>query len=65
MATCDRCYEETLSTIMSMFDTAMICPACKQKEREHKDYERAIKAETDAIKRGDYNYKGLGRPRDL
>jgi hypothetical protein len=62
---CDRCYKETLITIMSMFNTDVICSDCKRKEREHPDYEKALDADVEAIRGGDYNFKGVGRPTDL
>ena len=47
---------------MSMFDTKMICMECEQKEREHPDYKKAKQAELDAVKRGKYNFEGIGHP---
>ena len=45
---------------MSMFNTQEICPVCKEQERQHPRYEEACKADREAIKRGDYNFKGIG-----
>lgn len=45
---------------MSMFDTALLCPNCKKAERNHPDYEKAVKADHDAIRNGDFNFKGIG-----
>jgi len=61
MSKCQSCRKETTATIMSMFDTRMICLDCEQKEREDPRYEKARKAESDAVRRGDYNFRGIGR----
>ena len=50
---------------MSMFNTEMICSECKEKESKHKDYERAREIEYQEVKRGNYNFKGIGKPHDL
>lgn len=60
MAKCDRCSKETLSTIMSMFNYDVLCLECKQKEREHPDYEAAREAEADAVRAGNYHFPGIG-----
>lgn len=62
MARCQRCYKETFATIMSMFDTKMICMDCAQKERSHPEYQKAKEAELNAVKNGNYNYQGIGYP---
>ena len=41
MPACDRCGEETSSTIMSMYDTTEICDSCKREERKRPDYAKA------------------------
>ena len=65
MSDCERCKNETLSLSMSMFNTDMCCNACLQLERNHPDYEKARKAEHEAISRGEYNFAGIGLPDDL
>jgi len=65
MPICDRCGKETQATIMSTFNTEMICLECKAKERAHPDYERARAAEARAVRAGDYNFPGVGKPSDL
>lgn len=62
---CQRCGKETNCMIMSMFNTDMICEECKERERNHKDYERAREIEYQEVKRGNYNFKGIGKPHDL
>lgn len=41
MQKCDRCFKDTFSTIMSMFNTQIICPDCKEKETKRSDYKQA------------------------
>jgi hypothetical protein len=65
MKSCQRCFKETLATIMSRFNTDIICPECADTERAHPDYKRAQEAELAACKRGDYNFPGVGLPSDL
>jgi len=57
---CERCGRETVATIMSMYNTQMICMDCKGEERQRPDYERARKAEEEACRRGDFNFPGVG-----
>lgn len=57
---CDRCGGSLEGgRIMSMINTECICLACKEKEKARKDYEKAVEAEQDEIKKGNYNYKGI------
>jgi hypothetical protein len=63
--TCDRCKAETLSTIMSKFNTEMICMDCKAKERAHPQYRAACDAELAQVQMGNYNFDGVGKPDDL
>jgi hypothetical protein len=65
MSTCQRCYARTLATTMSTFNTQIICLDCERKERAHPAYGEAVKAEAAAVKRGDRNFPGIGKPRDL
>ncbi len=60
MTICDRCSKETRSTIMSMFNTDIICMDCKSKERKRPEYKAAVNADDDAIRAGNYNFKGIG-----
>jgi hypothetical protein len=56
---CDRCGEPTNGvTIMSIFNEDIICMPCKEAEKKDPEYNAASKAEINAIKRGDRNYKG-------
>ncbi len=60
MTICDRCFKETRSTIMSMFNTDIICMDCKSRERKRPEYKTAVDADDDAIRAGNYNFKGIG-----
>jgi len=50
---------------MSRFNTDIICVPCEDKEKAHPLYEKAWEAELAAVKAGDYNYPGIGKPEDL
>lgn len=62
---CERCGKETKSFTMSMFNEEYICMECKEKERQHPDYQRARDAEHEAVKNGNMNFSGIGKPADL
>lgn len=63
---CDRCGSNTNGkTVMSMFNQDVICMDCKDREKAHPDYKTAVDADNAAIKSGDYNFKGIGKPEDL
>lgn len=57
---CQRCFKETSGHIMSMFNTQLICFDCSDKEQKRDDYDAACKADHDAIRQGNYNFKGVG-----
>lgn len=58
---CDRCYGSLEGgRIMSMFNEDCICMECSKKERERDDYKKAVEADHHEIKRGNYNFKGIG-----
>lgn len=58
---CDRCGKELSGgRTMSMFNNECICMECKRKEKQRPDYSAAVKADCDAIKKGNYNYVGIG-----
>lgn len=57
---CDRCGKSLKGgRIMSMFNEDCICLECKDKERKDPDYQKAVEADVQEIKRGNYNYKGI------
>ena len=58
---CDRCGGSLDGgRIMSMFNEDVICMACKEKEQKRADYRKAVEADNAAIRRGDFNFKGIG-----
>ena len=58
---CDRC-GKILSggRTMSMFNEDCICMECKDKETQRADYDKAVQADHSEIKKGNYNFKGIG-----
>lgn len=65
MPVCDRCRESAQITTMSRFNTQMICMPCESTERKHPAYAAAAEAERLAVLRGNYNFPGVGLPKDL
>ena len=65
MTLCQRCGREALATIMSKFNTQIICMDCKQRERAHPAYKAADEAEVAAVRAGIKNFPGIGKPDDL
>ena len=58
---CDRCGGSLEDgRIMSRFNTDCLCMKCAEVERSHPDYQKAVEAEHEALKRGDRNFKGIG-----
>lgn len=62
---CPRCGKPASTTTCSRFNTEMICIPCEVKETHHPDYQRAYKAEMAAVRAGNYNFPGIGKPADL
>ena len=57
---CDRCGKSTDGkTTMSVFNEDVICMNCKEEEKKDPDYDAAVRAEQEAIRRGDYNFPGV------
>ena len=65
MAKCMRCGEETSVTIMSYFNTDILCIECDEKERAHPEFKEARAEEERHVRAGNYNFKGVGAPKDL
>jgi hypothetical protein len=63
--TCDRCNKPLVAWTMSYFNRDVICMPCRDKERRHRDYTKAVERESEAVARGDYNFPGIGKPADL
>lgn len=58
---CERCHKPTNGkTIMSMFNEQVICMECKDKEKKRSDYNDAVQADIAEIRKGNYNFKGIG-----
>lgn len=57
---CDRCGKKTNCFTMSMFNTDNICMECKEKEKQHPDYKKAVDADMAEIRKGNYNFQGIG-----
>lgn len=62
---CERCGSEARISICSIFNTEQICRGCREREEAHPDFERAREAEARAVRSGDYNFPGIGKPADL
>ena len=58
---CDRCGGSLeRGRIMSMYNTDIICMDCKAEERKRDDYKLAVEADHAEIRRGNYNFGGIG-----
>jgi len=62
---CDRCGTKTFVSKGSMFNKDMLCMGCIEKEKKHPDYDRARQVEHEEVKKGNYNFEGVGKPIDL
>lgn len=62
---CDRCFKSNSSTIMSMFNTDIICNDCKDKETKHPKYAEARDIEAAMVRNGNFGFRGIGKPSDL
>ena len=59
---CDGCGMDINSCrIMSMFNQECICMVCKEKETKDPRYKKARDREHEEVKKGNYNFKGLGK----
>ncbi len=57
---CQRCFNETSITQMSMLNTQECCMDCIETEKERPDYQRARDEESRQVQSGNYNFKGIG-----
>ena len=58
---CERCGGSLKDgRIMSMYNKQCICMKCKADERKRKDYKAALDADNAEIKKGNYNFTGIG-----
>lgn len=65
MFRCERCGKPAYNWKMSYFNTEKICPACQKAEKMHPMYGAAKTAAQEAVKAGNYNFPGIGKPDDL
>jgi ssDNA-binding Zn-finger/Zn-ribbon topoisomerase 1 len=65
---CDRCGSTGQVLTMSRFNTEWVCcgpGSCEEIEKAHPLYPAARAAEEEAVRRGDMNFPGVGKPPDL
>lgn len=61
--TCARCgTDASHGSIVSKFNTDVLCMDCKAREVAHPAYAEADRAEVDAVRQGDLNFPGIGAP---
>ena len=65
MTRCDRCSTDVDVTTMSYFNEEIICMDCDEKERKHPKFKEALEADQEAVRKGDFNFPGIGKPSDL
>lgn len=59
---CDRCGKDLKAgRIMSQFNTSCLCLECAELEKQDPEYPKAVQAEIEAIRQGNYNFKGIRR----
>jgi hypothetical protein len=56
---CQRCSKETNAHTMSWFNTDIICMSCAEAEKKEPGFEEAKRAEHEAVRGGDYNFRGV------
>ena len=58
---CQRCHKPANGvTIMSMFNTQIICIPCKDEEKENPGYSEAVRIEAEEVRKGNLNFEGVG-----
>ena len=62
---CQRCNKDANPQMMSFFNEDMICAKCETLEKAHPKYKEAKAAEMAEVRKGNYNFKGIGKPHDL
>jgi hypothetical protein len=62
---CERCHSYARERKMSFFNTDMLCKDCQIEEEKHPSFEKAKEKEASEIRKGNYNYPGVGLPDDL
>lgn len=57
---CDRCGGSLEGgRIMSMFNEQCICISCKEQETKAPEYNKAVEADHEEIRKGNFNFKGI------
>lgn len=57
---CDRCQGDLKDgRIMSMFNTDCLCLKCAAKEHSDPEYKKAVEAELEEIKKGNFSFRGI------
>lgn len=63
---CTRCNQSNKKLLfLSVFNDEQICVSCKEKEEKHPMYKNALEAYNQAEKNEQYNFKGIGLPKEL
>ena len=63
---CDRCGGDLKNgRIMSMFNTECLYMKCSSKEKLDKDYKKAVQADHEQIRQGNYNFEGIRGQREM
>ena len=58
---CDRCGKSLDGgRVMSRFNTDCLCMECAEKEKDRPNYKKAVEAEIKEMRKGNYNFKGIG-----
>lgn len=65
MNLCDRCPDTPFVTVMSRFNTDILCRKCEELEKAHPGYKEACEVELAEVRKGNLNYPGIGKPADL
>ena len=62
---CERCGNTMRSFRCSWFNEELICPECQEKEKAHPKFKEAKRIENEEVKKGNYNFEGIGLPDNL
>ena len=65
MFLCERCRQPSQVFTGSIFNQQLVCVPCVLKERAHPRFLEAAEAEEAAVRRGDFNFPGIGLPEDV
>lgn len=64
--TCERCNNSNAKLLfLSVFNEQNICVFCKEKEEKHPGYKKAVKEIEIEEANGNYDFKGIGLPKEL